>query len=136
METLIKHSTPAQRTAIMTLVRRMGLDKEEIVDAATNGRTTSLRETTKEEARQLLEKLGAQPKHDNRLEMIKKIYSLAHQMRWTLPNQPDKVDVQNMNERLVKYGYLHKPLDKYTYNELPKLVTQVEQMLTHYLTGK
>ncbi|KAB2918707.1 MAG: hypothetical protein F9K23_00805 [Bacteroidetes bacterium] len=129
-------ATTPQKTAIMTLIRRLGLDKEQIVEAATNGRTTSLRETTLEEARQLLDKLGAQPKEDPCQKMRDKIYSMAHQMRWTIPGQPDKVDITYMNQRLVKYGYLHKRLHKYKYNELPKLVTQVEQMLNHYLTGK
>jgi hypothetical protein len=128
--------TEPQKLAIMAIIGKHRLDKEELILAATNERTTSVRAMYFEEALQLLQKLNAKPKFDPREKMIRKIYSLAHEMRWVLPNKPTVVDVDYMNKRLIQYGYLKKPLHQYSYAELPKLLTQVEEMHTHYLTAK
>jgi len=39
-----------------------------------------------------------------------------------------KLDMRRVNNWCLKYGYLHKLLDEYTYEELPKLVTQFEEV--------
>lgn len=123
----------AQKQAIMIHVRRLKLDKDELVYGASGGRTTSLRELTSDEARQLLSNLfetdPAQP-------MRKKIFSMAHEMRWVQSNNPGKVDSNRLDQVLIKFGYLHKPLMQYKYEELPRLVTQVENMLASYLNKK
>lgn len=44
---------------------------------------------------------------------------------------PDgKADMPRIYQWVLKYGYLKKSLNKYTLKELPKLVTQAEEMLT------
>lgn len=129
----MREITYKQKRAIMAIIGKRGLDKEATILAATNDRTESVRQMNFEEAKQLLDKLGAKPKADPCLPMVKKIYSCMHEMRITLPNRPKQVDVVRMNELIKKHGHIAKPLDEYTYEELPKLVWQVEQMRDHYL---
>lgn len=120
----------AQIQAIMIHVRRKGLDKDELVYGASSGRTTSLRQLTMIEAKGLLSILLESDPANN---MRKKIYSMAHEMRWVKSSDPGKVDKQKLDAIVLKYGYLHKKLMSYSYEELPKLVTQVENMLKSYL---
>jgi hypothetical protein len=41
--------------------------------------------------------------------------------------------MQRIYAWVEKYGYLHKHLNKYTYEELPKLVSQAEQCYYSFL---
>jgi hypothetical protein len=62
--------------------------------------------------------------------MRKKILSRYHEMGYTIAG---KLDMPRVKESILKYGYLHKDLNKYTFSELPKLVYQVDNMLSDYL---
>jgi len=63
--------------------------------------------------------------------MRKKIISLFRKMSYTLPD--GKVDMCAVEVWTEKYGYLHKPLNNYTYAELPKLVTQAQAVYQSFL---
>lgn len=92
---------------------------------ATGGRTTSTRELTQAEALALISGLVPQTPADVRADkMRRKILGFAREMGWTTDD--DRVDIDRVNQWCVKYGYGHKPLNRYTYHELPKLVTQFE----------
>jgi len=57
-------------------------------------------------------------------------------MGWQLP--PDntgrrRVDMKRVDGWCVSFSYLKKKLDNYTYEELPKLVSQFELVYTDYL---
>ena len=71
--------------------------------------------------------------------MRKRILSMCYSIGWTRYN-PEKrrqeVDMDRLEAWLLKYGYLHKPLNDYTYMELPALVTQAERLLLSTLDEK
>lgn len=117
--------------------------KTDIVMGFTGGRTESSRAMTDQEAMLMIEHLEnlqkggstAQPviayggkrcgKTQGATETMKrKIISMAHECGWKMPG--GKIDMNAVNSWCVKFGYLHKPLDDHTYQELPKLITQFE----------
>ena len=68
--------------------------------------------------------------------MRKKIIALAHQMGWSAqhPESGNKIaDMPRINAWCVKYGYLHKELNAYSLEELPKLVTQYQNLYNTFL---
>jgi hypothetical protein len=70
--------------------------------------------------------------------MRKKIIALAHQMGWSAihPSSGNKIaDMPRINNWCVQYGYLHKELNAYTLEELPKLVTQYQNLYNSFLKG-
>jgi len=71
--------------------------------------------------------------------MRKRILSLCHQYGWTRYDaikNSNFVDFIRLNNWMEKFSYLHKSLNSYKYNELPKLVTQFENVIVSYLTAK
>lgn len=70
--------------------------------------------------------------------MRKKIIALAHQMGWSSyhPDSGKKIaDMPRINAWCSKYGYLHKELNNYRLTELPKLVTQFDNLYKSFLKG-
>lgn len=65
--------------------------------------------------------------------MRKKVIALAHQMRWELPG--GKIDMKRVNNFCETYGYLKKPLNKYSVKELPLLVSQFEKAHEHFINN-
>jgi hypothetical protein len=68
--------------------------------------------------------------------MRRRILSICYSIGWTQFDDDKKKMVVNMdklNAWLLKYGYLHKPLNKYSRQELPLLVTQFEKLETTVL---
>tara|TARA_R110002111_G_scaffold206272_1_gene270645 strand:- start:403 stop:669 length:267 start_codon:yes stop_codon:yes gene_type:complete len=63
--------------------------------------------------------------------MRKKVISLFIKQGYTLPN--GKADMLAVEAWCEKYGYLKKPFNSYKYEELPKLVTQAENMYYSFL---
>lgn len=60
------------------------------------------------------------------------IFSLCHQIGWeSFSEKYNKlvVDMAALGSWLFKYGYLHKPMIEYTSAQLPKLVTQFENLV-------
>lgn len=121
-------------------VKRLNLTKEDVkamVLECSQGKTESLRALSVSEYSKIynhLESFKANipqkpPVANVSDKMRKKILSICHEMKWTV-NQ--KLDWKHINEFLLKSGYLHKQLNDYTEQELPKLVTQFEQLLKSY----
>jgi hypothetical protein len=125
--------TPGLIKGIRGSIVRLGLDKDEVIMDASGGRTSSTSKLTFDEARNLMAFLNDP---DPRAPMRMKILSMAHQMRWTKENKPSELDLDLVNLKLTKAGYLHKDLNDYTYDELPKLVYQVEQMRNHFISKR
>lgn len=70
--------------------------------------------------------------------MRKKIIALAHQMGWSgiHPTSGNKIaDMARINAWCIKYGYLHKQLNDHTISELPKLVTQFDNLYKTFLNS-
>ena len=102
--------------------------------SVSNDRTDSFKDLTMDEVRQLRSHLSelARRVPDDPIEASmqkqrKKIFSMFHEMGWTAAS--GLPDYKRINGWLDKYGYLHKPLNSYTRDQLPALVTQVENLL-------
>ena len=88
---------------------------------------------TKRECQNLITSLrqrlsyGDKTRGEQANQMRKKVYALAHELGW---EQADgKVNQDTLNQWLLKYGCLHKPLAEYTVKELPQLLSQLENIL-------
>jgi hypothetical protein len=71
--------------------------------------------------------------------MRRRILSLCHTLGWNVwdhHSQKHVVDWERLNSWMLKYGYLHKPLNRYSYFELGKLVTQFENMVSTSIVEK
>lgn len=127
--------TRPQLQAIQAMLSKAGLrgQKDSIVFSYSQGRTTHVSDLYINEAGSLIkwlkEMLNSPDAKTGR--MRNKILSIAHELGWEL--ESGRVDMFRINAWCVKYGHAHKELDQYTYMELPRLVTQFENMLKDYL---
>ena len=148
----MKPITENQLRAIHTLMGKFGItdkkDKESIIESFSGKRTTSSKELSFNEAGALIEHFQSMDQSERRsTKMRNKILMMAHEMGWELPAKPsipgyepgikpkNKVDLARVNNWCVKFGHAHKPLDQYTYEELPKLVSQFEEVYKGHLKG-
>lgn len=133
---MMKKITPIQIRIIRTILSARKLDhmKDDIILSASEGRTSSTKELYFNEAVALITTLNYDNKKefDNCYKMRGKILSMAHEMQWYKPGTK-KLNYDRINEWCEKFGYLHKRLDRYTYSELPKLVTQFEAVHKDFL---
>ena len=153
----MKTITENQLRAIHTLMGKFNVtdkkDKESIISTFSAKRTTSSKELTFNEAGAIIEHFQSMDLSQRRSERMRnKILMFAHEMGWeTSPSVPlrveregsprtdikpkKKVDIERINNWCIKFGYLHKKLDEYTYEELPKLVSQFEEVYKGHLKG-
>jgi hypothetical protein len=113
-----------------------------MIGALTQGRTTSSTALTFAEAHALLADLNkTRVSTDEHKRMRNSIIAMAHELRWITPTQhvnaQGKIEIKNDYARLdawmQKSSYLHKKLFNYTYEELPKLVTQFKSVYLSYI---
>gem|GEM_PF-717623 len=126
--------------------------KEYLIQDASDGRTTSVKELSFEEAKALITALNmiTSPRtvnvDDPCHRMRGKILSHAHELGWHKKDgkgmivrdratQKPKIDFDRVNDWCIKFGYLHKKLDRYTYEELPTLVSQFQKVYKNYLNS-
>jgi hypothetical protein len=118
-------------------------DKQNIVEQISNGRTRSVSALTRDEAmhwinamnKALRQAQGINPM-DERQKMLKYIIAMAHEIgmikkQLRVMKEGGTKEVNNYDDLhawIKKYGYLKKDLNKYSYAELPKLVTAFENM--------
>ena len=117
------------------------IERSELIEDFTHGKKNSLRDLTASEYREFVASLQRlinkkQPKKtDWRTSpanlMRRKIIGLCYKIGWVNESKPD---MKKIHAWVLKYGYLHKPMNDYTVSELPKLVTQAENMYKHNLT--
>lgn len=120
------------------LCQRLSLDDEtkaDMVYSCTAGRVERTRDTTSAEAADIIEYLVRQSDlpPSARDKMKRKILSLAHEMRWELPN--GSVDMVRVDNWCIRFSGKEKGLDDFSYNELPALVTQFEKVYRDFLKG-
>lgn len=118
-------------------------NKHLIVNELTGGRTESLKDITPDETQALIKHLERNnpPKPNPADKMRKKILSIAYQMDWTIKVNDAKgykgmsyrADLGRINRWCIERSYLKKPLNSYTYKELPKLISQFEIVYKDYL---
>jgi len=124
-----------QLKAIYTLLKKnhIGDEKESIVSAFTANRTKHVSEMYGKEAAALIGHLKSLDVTDVRSEKMRnKILSMAHEMNWRIKGT-EKVNMEHVNNWCKTYGYGKKSLDEYQYNELPRLVTQFEEVYKSHI---
>lgn len=139
-----------QNSRLHKLIGNLHIDKEtkeELVFQFTKRRTPHSSEMTMEECQALINHLQVldkqrvsitgtpPPRFANTTanKMRRKILSMCHEMNW---KENGMLDWKKINAWLLKYGYLHKSMNDYNEQELPKLVTQFEKLLTTYYATK
>lgn len=121
-------ATQAQIKMLQYQRRQHGMDEETyraMLHEASNGRTTSTKELTQEEAFRLIDKLVRQTSNDVACDrMRKKIIGMARELGWLTTE--GKADMERVNNWCCRYGFGKKKLNFYSEKELPKLVSQFE----------
>lgn len=121
------------------LLNRLNLNtkenKQQFAWQYSDGKTESTSALTLMQYKQLIADLQKQVNtSDAANTMRRKVISRAHEMSWTVRvDAKNKADMKRINDWCVKFSYLHKPLNEYTENELPKLVTQFDNVYYDYL---
>jgi hypothetical protein len=119
--------TKDQIIKIHAKLNEIGLmeEKKQLVLQYTEFRTDSTKGMKFEEARRLIASLEANDPGDR---MRKKIIALFRNMGLAYGNKPEdhKMNMAVIDQFMVKRSYLKKRLASYKYNELPKLVSQIE----------
>jgi hypothetical protein len=129
---------------INTLLNKHGLmaDKKDIIRNVSAAKYDSTKQLTYDEAAQLIAFLNTTGNKEQAeidikvIRMRKKFFAMCFEIGWigqqsTVDSrQPGKIVLKNdysaVDNWLLKFGYLHKELNKYTYKELPKLLSQFE----------
>ena len=132
-------STRNQRRIIHAILAKKGLleDKEALIGTFTEGRTETSTELSEEEAALLIDMLNKNyvPSLEDlrKDKMARKIIAMSREINWvtrknvvTAKGIEVKSDYTALDNWMTKYSYLKKVLREYTYEELPKLVTQFE----------
>ena len=126
--------TPEQNTRFYALIAALGIDadqKRDLVYNASKGRITSSAKLDYTEMAELIEHLqslvNSSPEQQKASKMRKKIMSIFHELNWE--TKGGQLDYGRINGWMTKSSYLHKFLNDYTVQELPRLVTQVDTML-------
>ncbi|WP_044203896.1 hypothetical protein [Flammeovirga sp. OC4] len=130
--------TAKQRKMFFAYLNTLGIkeQRKDIVLQYTEGRTDSTKEMTQDEVLLMLQDLLIQinpPEYEVQKKevskMRSKIIAIASKIGMVeLKENFKETDWSYFNAWMMQYGYLHKRLPKYKLNELPKLVSQFEQM--------
>lgn len=135
----MKPITPEKLKAINTLVSVYGIDKDTkalMVNGFSAGRCTSTKDLYDEEAVLMLGHLQKNDPNREAMERMKgKIFYYCHEMAWTKPGKSGKpvVDMKRLDNWCLHFSYLKKKLDWYNFKQLPKLVTQFENVYKSYI---
>lgn len=127
-----------QLKAIATLCSKLkitGEAKQMIVQAFSQGRVTSSKNLTYQEAKELISHLKSLDPDEKLAEKLRRtMISFAHEMKWYLPNTT-KVDMKRLDGWCKQYGKYKKSLQNHTLSELPILITQFKHVFKHYLSN-
>lgn len=141
----MKFRDETQNRRLFALLNQTGLleQRSELVTFYTSGRTASSRELYSHECRQLIEYLSQLPgvkiqvaaKDDKEKadRMRKKVMAICFSIGWFEGNTHEdwKINLAKLDSFLLRSGCLKKPLMQYTEKELPRLVSQFEQIQKH-----
>ncbi len=146
----MKHTIGRHRR-LYGLLHDTGTEKfrHDLVRSFTDGRTensTELSDLETDELIKHLEKMVKKPHGPTRSgvdykgqQMRRRILSLCYNIGWVTWSDArlkHEIDWPRLNAWMLKYGYLHKPLNDYYFLELQKLVVQFENMTTAVLSSK
>lgn len=142
--------TKTQIAAFYAILRQHNLqdDKAAIVKQISSNRTGSLRELTYLEAQSWINDMNqtgrnfaARQEKKKCQPMINKMIATAYEMGWIKEAavvKPDgsvtmKKDYTDLHKWVNKYGYLKKPLNDYTFDELKTLVSAFDKVYLAWL---
>jgi hypothetical protein len=137
---ITQYRTTQQNARLHKLLTDLRMDaeaKRDMVSQFTDGRTESSSQMYSAECQRLIDYLQQQANQAQSQQaqssdlMRKKIIGFFRKKGHVSAN--GKTDMQAVHNWCVKHGYLHKPLNQYTYQELPTLVTQAERMYQSFL---
>lgn len=119
--------------SLFNQARKSGLvpyaDHGELVNDATQGRTSSLRELSRQELRSIEQELLnlLDPQEASMQRQRRKVIAILASRGCTTPE--GKPDMAHIHAWVERYGYLHIPLNAYDRQSLPRLVTQAEAVM-------
>lgn len=129
--------TTAQLSKIHVLLNQFGIieDKADLVSQFTNGRETSSKKLTFNEAKSLLQHLCRFDPCDR---MRKKVFSLAYEAEIIYGDTPadKKINAAKLNMFLNNAGTVKKDLNKMRIDELIKVVNQFCMIIKHKAESK
>jgi hypothetical protein len=136
----VKQITPAQLRKINTIISKRGISKETkeaMVLGFSAGRSNSSRNLYFIEASELIKHLEAgDPQKEAINRMRGKVLYYAHEMGWhTFKSGKYVADVIRVDSWCLKYGYIKRKLDGYSFLELPRLVSQFEAVYQSFLSN-
>jgi hypothetical protein len=144
----MKHTIGRHRR-LYGLFHETGTEKfrQDLVFSFSHGRTDSSSELSDLECDELIHHLEkmTRKEHGPTLSGVdykgqqqrRRILSLCYNIGWVKWNQgkgKHEIDWERLKGWMQKYGYLHKPMNDYTYTELQRLVKQFENMATAVLS--
>jgi hypothetical protein len=132
--------TQTRYSQLFALLKKHGLDKDEVLHEFTQGKKTSLTQLSDGELKQLtlqiIRAYGNTPPPGDA--MRKKMGAIALQMRWVIKRPPlykPVLDSKRLDMWCIKYGKYKKNLIDHTPDELAVLVSIFDEVLKTYLTG-
>lgn len=129
--------TKPQLQKIHVLLNQMGLidNKAELVYSFSNGRVTSTKELTMEEAGFFIRHLS---NYDPLEKMRSKVFALAYEAKIIWGDSPadKKMNFIKLNNFLKERGAVKKDINKMAKPELIKTVNQFQQILRHNETSR
>jgi hypothetical protein len=135
--------TLQQNKQLHTLLAKLKITPEqkiELVMSFTNNRTYRSSEMEVSECESLIRKLQQMDNTprpvvrvnpfvgDHCDKMRKKCLSIAHELRWEHPD--GSINMAIFNAWCLNFSFLKKPFNLYTATELPKLISQLEMILS------
>jgi len=135
----MKPITLPQLKKINVIVSQRKIDAEtkaSMVFGFSKGRATSTKDLLADEAVLMIKHLEATDPNQRAAErMRKKFLHMAHSMGWQIKRGDNKivVDMERVDRWCKTYSYGKKPLNNYTYKELPKLLSQFESVYKKFI---
>lgn len=136
---------PAQNRRLHQLINQLGLqdDKAGLVHHFTAKRYTSTKDMAEHQAQALIDYLAGlvpptasptAPPADAANRMRRKVFAIGRAIGWLSGETPADLAMNRakLDQFLCARGVYKKPLNQYTAAELPKLVSQFEQIQRHY----
>lgn len=122
--------TEKQVKYVRDLLSREGISfmEKDLALQYSNGATADLRGLTHEQTANLIDSIKEKTPKEK---MQGKILSMAHELRWELAN--GKVNMERLNQWLIKYTPHKKTFNMLTEDELPMVVSVFERMYKGYL---
>lgn len=137
--------TKGQIIAINVAINKKGLadEKRKMIGDASNGRVTSTKDLSFDEAHSLLMFLNADT-DNNQVKLdrqVRKLFAIAYDLKWIKEvsvigkggKLEKKKDFSVVYQWVKQYGYLKKELREYNEKELPALITQLQRVAGYYL---